>query len=86
MIAGNASSSSSVVKWGADADILSKDYLILPVNECMHWLLAIVCFPREAITNSSDSPADLTENLVDEESQRPAILLFDSMSKSPRRP
>jgi len=34
-----------LMKWTGGIDIFSKQYLIIPINEHMHWNLAIVCFP-----------------------------------------
>jgi len=84
MIAGNASSASNVVSWGANADILSHDYLILPVNESMHWLLAIVCFPRDAVEHEARGQKDEAICLDEDTSTRAGILLFDSMSSHAR--
>lgn len=34
-----------VKTWTRHVDVFEKDFLIIPVNECAHWFLAVVCFP-----------------------------------------
>ncbi|CAG7722548.1 unnamed protein product, partial [Allacma fusca] len=34
-----------VRKWTKDIDIFSKDFLVVPINENVHWYVAIICFP-----------------------------------------
>jgi Ulp1 family protease len=70
--------SSNIMSWTEGVDITEKDYLLIPICENMHWLLAIVCFPREVTSYVPGS--------VDLESYRPCILLFDSMSTYSRAP
>ncbi|KAH8104848.1 hypothetical protein BXZ70DRAFT_922722 [Cristinia sonorae] len=36
----------SVRKWTSKIDIFSKKYLIVPINEHLHWYLAIICHPE----------------------------------------
>lgn len=38
-----------VRKWTAKVDIFSKDYLVIPINENLHWYLAIVVNPGAAL-------------------------------------
>jgi Ulp1 family protease len=33
----------AVKRWGRDVDMLSYDYLVIPIPEHLHWTLAIVC-------------------------------------------
>jgi len=35
----------SVRKWTAKFDFFEKDYIIVPINENVHWYLAIICHP-----------------------------------------
>jgi hypothetical protein len=37
-----------VRKWTARVDLFDKDFIIVPVNQSLHWTLAIVCHPGEA--------------------------------------
>jgi Ulp1 family protease len=38
-----------VKRWTAKIDIFSYDYIIVPVNEKMHWYLAIICNPSRLL-------------------------------------
>lgn len=79
MITGNSlKPGSNILGWTGGVDISTRDFLILPINESMHWLLAIICFPREA-----EAYSKATTNLV-ENNYRPGILLFDSMASYSR--
>lgn len=31
--------------WTRHVDIFSKDFIIIPVNQNVHWFLAIICYP-----------------------------------------
>lgn len=44
-----------VRKWTAKTDIFAKDYLVIPINENLHWYLAIVLNPGKALLAKSDS-------------------------------
>ncbi|CAH8292069.1 unnamed protein product, partial [Schistosoma turkestanicum] len=35
----------NVAKWTRRVDLFSKDYIIIPINECAHWFLGLVCYP-----------------------------------------
>jgi len=59
----------SMLKWTGDDNIFEKDYIAIPINESLHWLLAIVCFAKDAVNHVPDTVG-----------YRPVILLFDSMS------
>jgi Ulp1 family protease len=37
-----------VRKWTSRVDLFQKDFIIIPVNQSLHWTLAIVCYPGEA--------------------------------------
>ena len=50
--AARSSSSSSagyaaVSKWTKKVDIFSKDFLVVPINDSLHWSLAIICYPAQ---------------------------------------
>ncbi|CAE6421297.1 unnamed protein product [Rhizoctonia solani] len=40
---------SSVKKWTSKFDLFSKKFVIIPINEHLHWYLAIVCFPEHVL-------------------------------------
>ncbi len=35
-------------------DIFSKDYLIIPIHDTLHWSLAIICHPGESTGGSKE--------------------------------
>ena len=37
-----------VAKWTARVDIFERDFVIIPINQSLHWTLAIVCHAGEA--------------------------------------
>lgn len=43
-----ATSVDKILKWTKKVDIFSKEYIIVPINESLHWILAIICFPGTA--------------------------------------
>lgn len=69
----NDFTSSSILKWTGDINIFEKDYIVLPINENLHWLVAIICFPREVGDKQEIS-----------DKERPGMLLFDSMKSYAR--
>lgn len=46
---------SQVKTWTRHVDIFSKDFIIIPVNQNVHWFLAIVCYPG-LVPEASESP------------------------------
>jgi len=38
---------SKLRRWWRNVDIFKKAYIILPINEMMHWSLIIVCMPTK---------------------------------------
>ncbi|KAE9364632.1 cysteine proteinase, partial [Stipitochalara longipes BDJ] len=57
----------AVKKWTSKVDLLSKDYIIIPINEHAHWYVAIICnAPKllpgaEAMNSSQSQDADTTK-------------------------
>lgn len=64
--------SSNISKWTRNEDIFAYDYLIMPINHSLHWLLAIICYPRLVPTTEDSSIG------------KPCLLLFDSMTNYSR--
>lgn len=60
----------SVKKWTNDVDIFSQDFLIMPINENLHWKLLIFCFPNRVDVDNLDPE------------QKPHLLLLDSLGSS----
>lgn len=49
----------SVQKWTRNIDIFSRDYVVVPVNESLHWYVAIICNLPRLIAVESDEEDDL---------------------------
>ncbi|KAM0335764.1 hypothetical protein ACHAQA_000814 [Verticillium albo-atrum] len=67
----------AVKSWTAKVDLLSKDYIIVPVNEAAHWYLAIICNPGKLLPvteteKDATTPTDTEEELVTGEQKSPA--------------
>ncbi len=56
-----------VSKWTARVDLFAKDFLIIPVNQTLHWTLAIVCHPGAAERRAAPKPRvhDLTTDVIE---------------------
>ncbi|XP_014218710.1 sentrin-specific protease 7 isoform X2 [Copidosoma floridanum] len=71
-----------VQRWTKNVDIFDKDFIIVPVNENLHWYLVIICFPYLVVDNDNDDddevPAFENVNAILIK-QRPCILVFDSL-------
>lgn len=46
----------NALSWTKKVDIFSKQFLVFPVNEGMHWKLYITCFANNVVTDKWDSP------------------------------
>ncbi|KZT51423.1 cysteine proteinase [Calocera cornea HHB12733] len=55
----------SVRKWTSKVDIFAKKYIIVPINEHLHWYLAIICNPQGILR-----PPPVKELLVPRKSSR----------------
>ena len=59
-----------VKNWTSKVDLLSYDYVIVPVNEHLHWWMAIICNPgkldRDAREQSADGVEDSGQTPEDE--------------------
>ncbi|KAK3685517.1 hypothetical protein B0T22DRAFT_465858 [Podospora appendiculata] len=61
-----------VKSWTSKVDLLAYDYIIVPVNECYHWWVAIICNPgrldpdaTKARGNGDDTSSTATERNQD---------------------
>ncbi|KAJ2908117.1 hypothetical protein GGI21_003207, partial [Coemansia aciculifera] len=43
-------------KWTASVDLFDKDYIFVPINENIHWYLAIVANPRALLSSKAEAP------------------------------
>lgn len=50
----------NVKKWTKGVDLFAKDFIVVPINEDMHWYLAIVCFPGKV--SAPAAPASATKS------------------------
>ncbi|KAJ4306470.1 hypothetical protein N0V88_001273 [Collariella sp. IMI 366227] len=63
-----------VKSWTAKVDLLSYDYIVVPVNEHYHWWVAIICNPGKldpnarSVSNKVDKESDQAEGKIDETS------------------
>jgi len=56
----------AVERWTAKVDLLSYDYIIVPVNEHTHWYLAIICnAPKLLVTESNVTKSMEDLNIID---------------------
>lgn len=82
-----------VKSWTKKVNLFEKDFLIIPINENLHWYLAIICHPSRILNYSQVDKIveyDFTNgtqdenviNLLDSEASR--ILIFDSLGLTSR--
>ncbi|KAK2602596.1 hypothetical protein N8I77_009114 [Diaporthe amygdali] len=67
-----------VQNWTAKVDLLSFDYIIVPINEHAHWYVAIICNAKELLSShdtssetdvpGSDKPQDQAHSVVEDDS------------------
>jgi len=58
-----------VQSWTAKIDIFSYDYVIVPVNENMHWYMAIICNPGNALGGSTSAAEEPSASAGDQPEQ-----------------
>ena len=63
---------SEVLSWVKNVDVFSKDFLLIPICERMHWSLAVVCYPF----------LDKEQKLAGTHWQVPCILHLNSIRKT----
>jgi len=56
-----------VKNWTKNVDLFGKDFVVVPVNEKLHWYLCIICYANYVGENA------------DENSKKSCILVFDSL-------
>ena len=62
----------SVRKWTKDIDIFKKNFLLVPINESLHWSLAIICYPKLIFNPPRKNK---------EKRNKPCILYLDSLMR-----
>ncbi|EAS31065.2 Ulp1 protease [Coccidioides immitis RS] len=53
-----------VEKWTRSADIFSRDFVVVPINESAHWYMAIICNLPTLFTPSPDIQGDAGETMT----------------------
>ena len=46
----------NVKKWTKNVNIFEKDFIVIPINECEHWFVVIVCFVNSSSGDSTKKP------------------------------
>lgn len=67
----------SVRRWDRHVKLFDKDYLIIPICDCHHWTLAIVCFPRQIPAH--DDPIVINQNSDLKHQPKGCMFLLDSL-------
>ncbi|KAF8778284.1 uncharacterized protein LOC129976630 isoform X2 [Argiope bruennichi] len=80
-----------VKTWTRHVDIFSKDFIIIPVNQNVHWFLAIICYPgkvpevSESATRSevrSNKSSDNVSSTVEQESSSGSKVIIRELSNN----
>ncbi|KAF4523769.1 hypothetical protein B566_EDAN013597 [Ephemera danica] len=70
---------SNVKNWTKGIDIFKKDFIVVPVNRALHWILAIICFPGlESCEPMNEDGTDVSPQ-SEVPIKQPCIIIFDSM-------
>ncbi|CAD6447021.1 f86e0419-7b05-446b-979e-77e1e9f147dd [Sclerotinia trifoliorum] len=75
----------AVERWTAKVDLLSYDYIIVPVNENTHWYVAIICNAPKLLDLEKKEQLDSTEKDAKSEMDGEVESLEDSKSPTPSR-
>ena len=79
--------------WTRKVNLFEKDFIVLPINENLHWFLVIICHPSKMLTEASeqtnedprsDSVDDVPIVDLDAENDRARIFIFDSLGLTSR--
>lgn len=75
-----------VKKWTRNVDIFSYDYVVVPINQSMHWYAAIICnLPSlQEVSKTASGSKDKSKSYNDHQNaklQEPVIITFDSLNK-----
>jgi Ulp1 family protease len=75
-----------VQKWTALIDLFSKDFIVVPVNQSLHWSLVIACHLGEAERLLDDSAVmDADADVIDVRSSAPPRAPCADAACSPNR-
>lgn len=71
--------------WTRKINLFEKDFIVLPINENLHWFLVIICNPWKMLT---EEPSSEGENVpfvdLDEDDNCAHIFIFDSLGLTSR--
>lgn len=81
-----------VKSWTRKVNLFEKDFVIVPINENLHWFLAIICHPSRILSDldideksTLDDGSDSDDiNVVDLSDETARILIFDSLGLTTR--
>lgn len=86
-----------VKTWTRKVNLFEKDFIVLPINENLHWYLAIICHPSKMLTDLvEETEQEDTDNVdintndsvpivdLDAEDDRTRIFIFDSLGLTSR--
>ena len=60
----------NVKKWTKNVNIFEKDFIVIPINECDHWFVVIVCFAKYPFVKNINDEGVIT---------RPIMIVMDSL-------
>lgn len=58
---------SGVKSWTSKIDLLSFDYLVVPINQDAHWFLAIVCNPKALLPQADQDSSEDSRSVVEQD-------------------
>ena len=58
----------NVKKWTKNVNIFQKDFIVIPINECDHWFVVIICFPNLRLKEDMEGVT-----------KRPIMIILDSL-------
>lgn len=80
--------------WTRKVNLFEKDFVVIPINENLHWFLAIICHPSKMLVEEKDDNDDekdpVSDNSdvpfvdLDAENDRARIFIFDSLGLTSR--
>lgn len=69
-----------VKNWTAKVDLLSFDYIIVPINELAHWYVAIICNAKELLS-SQDTTSEIDEPGLNKPQGQAVVVAEDEVSE-----
>lgn len=66
-----------VKSWTRKINVFEKDYLVIPINESLHWFLVVICDPGAMLLHSNDDTVEFSDAESECESESSSIILDD---------